>query len=359
MKTKPTLALCMIVKNESAVIERCINSVKHLIDYAIIYDTGSTDDTQVKIAEALWEVCPFEIKHEKFQNFAHNRTLYMQAVKGKADYCIVLDADEVLIDDGFDKSELKLDSYTLGYIGNTDYRYPVIFRTTKPWRYEYVVHEVPVCDANHIQGHLETLKINHLHDGGVRHEKYERDIRLIKKELETDPMNSRYLFYLANSYWDIKDYRNAYEYYVRRVECQGWDQEVYISLYRAGMCCKYMDMFTAFVEFMEKAKNCLWMRQEAYYELGVYYNSIFDYRRAFENLSVGARLPYPKEPLFFYRPIYDYLLDIELAVTMYWIGDYEEAYRMNVLLESICDKAPANILSTVRANKEYCRIKLK
>jgi len=40
-----TIALCMIVKNESHVIERCIKSVRPLIDYVFIVDTGSTDNT--------------------------------------------------------------------------------------------------------------------------------------------------------------------------------------------------------------------------------------------------------------------------------------------------------------------------
>lgn len=39
------ISLCMIVKDESKVILRCLDSVKKLIDYLFIVDTGSTDDT--------------------------------------------------------------------------------------------------------------------------------------------------------------------------------------------------------------------------------------------------------------------------------------------------------------------------
>ena len=35
----------MIVKNESKIIKRCLDSVKPLIDYVFIVDTGSDDDT--------------------------------------------------------------------------------------------------------------------------------------------------------------------------------------------------------------------------------------------------------------------------------------------------------------------------
>lgn len=41
-----TISLCMIVKNEEAVLDRCLQSVKHIVDEIIIVDTGSTDDTK-------------------------------------------------------------------------------------------------------------------------------------------------------------------------------------------------------------------------------------------------------------------------------------------------------------------------
>ena len=40
-----TLSLCMIVKNEEQVLDRCLNSFNGLFDEIIIVDTGSTDKT--------------------------------------------------------------------------------------------------------------------------------------------------------------------------------------------------------------------------------------------------------------------------------------------------------------------------
>src|SRR5581483_1150256 len=70
------ICLCMIVKNESKIIERCLNSTKSIIDYVSIMDTGSDDDT-VEIIEEWCKKNRIEgkVHREKFQNFGYNRTL--------------------------------------------------------------------------------------------------------------------------------------------------------------------------------------------------------------------------------------------------------------------------------------------
>ena len=41
-----SVSLCMIVKNEEDVLERCLDSVSGLVDEIIVVDTGSTDNTK-------------------------------------------------------------------------------------------------------------------------------------------------------------------------------------------------------------------------------------------------------------------------------------------------------------------------
>ena len=52
-----TISLCMIVKNEEAVLERCLNSVSDLVDEIVIVDTGSEDRTR-DIARAFTQILP-------------------------------------------------------------------------------------------------------------------------------------------------------------------------------------------------------------------------------------------------------------------------------------------------------------
>ena len=41
-----TISLCMIVKNEEAVLGRCLDSAAGLVDEIVVVDTGSTDRSE-------------------------------------------------------------------------------------------------------------------------------------------------------------------------------------------------------------------------------------------------------------------------------------------------------------------------
>ena len=54
-----TISLCMIVKNEEAVLARCLDSVRDLVDEIIIVDTGSTDRTKEIAARYTGQIYDF------------------------------------------------------------------------------------------------------------------------------------------------------------------------------------------------------------------------------------------------------------------------------------------------------------
>ena len=86
----PTISLCMIVRDEAAVLERCLQSVAHLVDEIIIVDTGSIDETKTIAATFtphLYEF-PWQDDFSAARNFAFS--------KGTGDYLFWMDADDVL-----------------------------------------------------------------------------------------------------------------------------------------------------------------------------------------------------------------------------------------------------------------------
>ena len=78
-KQTPKLCLNMIVKNESKIIRRLLESVENVIDGYCICDTGSTDNTVSIIEEFFKERnIPGKVVFEPFRDFAHNRTFALK-----------------------------------------------------------------------------------------------------------------------------------------------------------------------------------------------------------------------------------------------------------------------------------------
>ncbi len=85
-----TISLCMIVKNEEETLARCLNSIYDLVDEIIIVDTGSSDRT-VEIAARFTEKI---YRYPWNDDFASARNESFS--KASMDYCMWLDADDIL-----------------------------------------------------------------------------------------------------------------------------------------------------------------------------------------------------------------------------------------------------------------------
>ena len=87
-----SVSLCMIVKNEEDVLERCLDSISHLVDEIVIVDTGSTDRTK-EIAARFTDLI-FDFPWQDDFAAARNESFSHASM----DYCMWLDADDVLLE---------------------------------------------------------------------------------------------------------------------------------------------------------------------------------------------------------------------------------------------------------------------
>ena len=85
-----SISLCMIVKNEEAVLARCLDSVADLVDEVVIVDTGSTDRTREIAAKYTDRIFDFKWVHDfsAARNYAFSLA--------SCEYIYSADADEVL-----------------------------------------------------------------------------------------------------------------------------------------------------------------------------------------------------------------------------------------------------------------------
>ena len=85
----------MIVKNESKIITRLLDSVISIIDFYCICDTGSTDNTCEIITEYFKnkndemineKIITGKIIHEPFINFEYNRNFALDSCLNMSDF---------------------------------------------------------------------------------------------------------------------------------------------------------------------------------------------------------------------------------------------------------------------------------
>ena len=85
-----SISLCMIVKNEEAVLKRCLDSIADLMDEIIIVDTGSTDRTKEIAADYTSKIYDYRWANDfsAARNFSFS--------KATMEYIHAADADELL-----------------------------------------------------------------------------------------------------------------------------------------------------------------------------------------------------------------------------------------------------------------------
>ncbi|MGW3623897.1 glycosyltransferase [Streptomyces sp. NPDC000880] len=352
---KPSICLCMIVKNEAKVIERCLASVRDLVSTWVISDTGSTDGTQQLIRTAL-DGIPGELHEEPWVNFGHNRTLNIQHARGKADYLLLIDADLVIRRDR-PLPRLTADSYMLRHEGATEYRIKRLVRGDIPWRYEGVTHEYITAGQRHSQVNLDALVIEDFADGGSRHDKFERDARLLGAELERDPANSRTVFYLAQTMRDMDNHDEAITLYERRAEMGGWPEEVYYALLQVGVLRAESDDWPGAMDAFSRAWESRPQRLEACYELASRLRRLGRYRLAHSIVRAGLGQKQPGDLLFVQPWVYRWGLLFEFSITAYWVGDFTGSLQACDRLLAMPD-VPDTYREQTQANRTFAAQRL-
>jgi glycosyltransferase involved in cell wall biosynthesis len=326
----------MIVKNESRVIARCLDSVLPLVDAYVIVDTGSTDDTKELISAAgkrhdVRGIVPTD----EWKNFGHNRTrasgLTREYAKQRGfalstTYMLLVDADMVLRSAGFDRKELVLPMYYLEQrapglawantrLCRLDHEWISVGVTHEFWR---AVPDVPLVPP---PKPLSTLWLDDIGDGGAKGDKSERDIRLLERGLLEEPGNIRYMFYLAQTFWDVGRYEDAISFYRRRLDCGGWEEECWYSLYRIGLCELRLGREDAGIRTLMRAFERRPTRVEPLIALAQHLRAASQSNLALLFARAALRLPLSNDGLFVETLAYTRAAREEIAISAYYTAD--------------------------------------
>jgi hypothetical protein len=256
------IILISMVKNEGKIIERLMASVVDHIDGYVICDTGSTDNT-IDLATNFMkthnkEGCVVSIP---WVNFGISRTLSVKEAlnwvnenkwDNKNTWGLLLDGD-MIMPDAIDKrnlENLKFDSVGLNQKNTCIiYKNTRLLRMTKEWKCIGPTHEYWDTGPG---ATLENPVIQDLNDGGCKSDKFKRDIRMLKEELNLNQKHDRTLFYLGQSYQSIQKYKKSNAILNRRIKVGGWTEEIYMA---------HMYIGNNFIDMKKEEKAvCEWIK---------------------------------------------------------------------------------------------------
>jgi glycosyltransferase involved in cell wall biosynthesis len=221
-----------MVKNEAPNLPRSLKAIKPYIQSWVITDTGSADNT-VKVVQDMLGDLPGQIRYTPWQNWGYNRTDAIKAALeyGK-DWAFILDADEEVHDLVLPPLDPSMAYWIDIHYGGVVYARPNVINAKQEWKYEGVTHEYlhsPQKPPNvKLSGYIQTDPAR----ATKTPEKCAKDAELLEEALKSEPENTRYMFYLAQSYRDSGQPDKAITWYRKRAEAGGWVEEVYISRLR-------------------------------------------------------------------------------------------------------------------------------
>ncbi|MFJ8087654.1 glycosyltransferase [Lysinibacillus sp. NPDC095746] len=333
-----TISLCMIVKNEEAVIGRCLTSVKDLVDEINIIDTGSTDNTKQIVKEFTDRIFDFEWIH----HFAAARNFSFQ--QASKEYILWLDADDVLLEEDQEKFKALKESLTLdidavsmnynlsfdneGNVSSLIRRYRLV-RRDKQFQWIGAVHEYLEVGGKLLDSNVSVSHLPLSHD-------HSRNINIYKQLVDSgEPLSPRDTFYYANELLDHGQFEDAIFYYETFLTSKlGWVEDNITACFKLADCYSHLNdpennlssILRSFEYDIPRPEACcrlgfIFMEQAKTYE------AIFWYEQAL-NIKQNPNAPFQNKTFTTWLP------HLQLCVLFDRLQQYELANAHNELARS-------------------------
>lgn len=320
--------LILMVKNESRILKRCLESVVNVVDAFCITDTGSTDNT-VEIANEFLKTRLGTVATSEWKNFGHNRSISFKVAQDyvrtlgwnlEETYGLLLDADMQFVPGTLKDQTLGAFGYTVVQkAGTLEYPNCRLVRMDYSWTCRGVTHEY--WDGTTATLPASVCFIQDHNDGGCKSDKFERDARLLEQGLLDEPSNVRYMFYLAQTYNSLGRYKDAIRMYKKRIAGGGWFEEIWYSHYMIANCHHALKNYTKFEEWMLRAYAYRPQRAESLYKLTKHFREQAQHFKAYQYLEMGSNIPVPDDSLFIERDVYDYMFDYERSILDFYVRE--------------------------------------
>ncbi|MFT4927627.1 MAG: glycosyltransferase involved in cell wall biosynthesis [Phenylobacterium sp.] len=306
--TTVKLSVCMIVRDEQTVLARCLDSIAGIYDELCIVDTGSTDNT-VTIAQQytnqvkVFTDCNAQQGQDqgKMVNFAQARNEALSMASG--DWVLQIDADEI-IEQGIERIREHLGATEYDRVGisirtgtsNTNKAGVVsgrLFRRANAQQYVSLIHEYLEFDGKmEVDKHI---RITNLPDKRNKESGSDRNIRLCRLMLDSDPQNSRCWYYLGREYFGLSKHPEAIDCFEKAQQYQRFTYANFHIAYSKAICLFLSRQFEQAVTAANEAMHFDPRFAEAYCLLGDIYFTIGDPEQAKVNYHKALACEPPQD----------------------------------------------------------------
>ncbi|MFS1513014.1 glycosyltransferase [Chengkuizengella sp. SCS-71B] len=330
-----TISLCLNVKDEEEVLNRCLSSIAHLVDEIIIVDSGSTDKTKEIARNYTDKIYDFKWKGDlsEARNFSFS--------KATKDYIMWLDADDIVPEESQKKiSEFKKNlaiykmdvvvmeyQYAFDDEGNptlTQLRDNIVRRECN-FRWKGFVHSA--LDYSGREVFITNIVIKHkknkLHS--------DRILKTYESVIEQGKILSNgHPFYYANACFGNKQYRKAMEWYERCLNENIYSDEIQIFIYG-----QLTDCHIHFNE-LDKAITCSLHtfhidspRAEICCKLGHIHDLKNEIHQAISWYKIATVIDFPQHSTFIQPFYYTWFPHVQLCACYMSLSNYTEAKKHN------------------------------
>lgn len=220
-----TLSACLVVKNGKNSILRCLDALVPMVDEYVIIDTGSYDGTLELIDYWKKKHPKARVILEKVGNRFHDAEGIFDfgAAKGYAftrattTYVMWVDVNDILLDGVharqlFERIVAKHPTAGISMLTKVTptHNFPRLRILPKATaEFKGIIHEIAVnTDSSAPTVHTQLVFENYKMSRDIV-----RNVAALNKAWKTE-RTQRTAFYLGNSYYDMKDFPRAYEWYV-------------------------------------------------------------------------------------------------------------------------------------------------
>lgn len=330
-----TISLCMIVKNEENVLERCLDSVSQLVEEIIIVDTGSTDQTREIARKFTDKVYDFEWIDDfsAARNFAYE--------KATMDYQLWMDADDIILsEDRIKFKELKevltLDTdvvmmrYNTGFdeMGRITFSYfrERLSKRSLNFKWNEPVHEYLQFGGAIIQS---DVAITH---AKIKKEASSRNLQIYENLLNREgKLSSRGTYYYARELKDNNRYEDAINMFNSFLQLGlGWVEDNITACTELAKCYGQTNQQQKELESLLRSFQYDNPRGEVCCQIGYYFKQQEKYHQAIFWFELVLGLEKPVNSWGFYQEdFWNYIPSLECAVCYDKIGNYERAEYFN------------------------------